>query len=306
MPYKVTLFIRIRNYTITESHYDVTATTNAQAFANAQQLALLRSAFLGFFANIAAVRFLDVNVPRRAFFLPPGQFVAASGFPDDSTVSIGQQGVLSSDRAYSALMVTLSGNYTGVSPNPTAIKKLYIAGVPDEVIGESDTSGNSGIIRLGVIQAVLTQYFNFLAANYAFRAGYYPASTAAPVQSLVTNPSPPGELGVQFVSTISFLQAPRLHLAGFRAVNPRQRIPQGNYTVDPLSPAIVAPSVLPSVYYLQSSSNILPANVKLRGYGWPQNYQFYKYAAIPLAYQATHRKRGARALAPVGRSRIHY
>jgi hypothetical protein len=306
MPYKVTIFIKINNYTVTETHYDVSAASDATAFANATQLCLLRSKFLGYFASIAACRVLNVATPRDATFLALSTFVSRSGFPDDSGSPTDRAGTNSSDRAYSALMLGLRGLVNTGPTSPSARKKIYLAGIPDEVIGESDSSGTSGIIDLGAIQSYVIQYILYLSQLYAFRAGSYPGSAGVPVQALVSNAGFPGELGVQFAAPLTFTQGLKIHLSGFRAVNPRQRIPQGNFAVDPLSPAVVAPSVTPSVYYLQNTANILPANAKIRGFGWPLNYQYFIYQNAIKGYQATHRKRGARALAPVGRARIHY
>lgn len=303
MPFKVTLFIQQTNYTSSETHYDVSSTTLLSAINNAVALCAARVQILGALSQIAAVRILNTAIPRVATYLAPGSFASTGPFV------AGVGGVTTADRAYSALMLTLIGSYSGSAL--TAIKKLYLTGIPDEVLGDSPFSGSSGVISLGVINAGLQSYLQFLSTLYGFRQKVYTAEQN--VQQVLTSAGFPGEVGVQVANQITFTGALSLNFKGFRKVNVGAPGLSGSYYVDPLSPPLLPGAAAPWIYYLQNTPYVQPANIKTRGLCAPQAWQYAQYYPTvsaggsppynPLRVQATHRKRGARELAPSGRSR---
>lgn len=303
MPFKVTMFLSQKNYTSSETHYDVSAGNLTSAQDNAIALCSNRAQLLGSFASIAAVRILDTSLPRIATYLKPGTFATVSLLPQ--TPAGGPTG----DRAYSALMLTLLGKWGG---GPTsAVKKLYLTGIPDQVIGDALNNGNSGVLTLGAFGNALYGYLTFLSTVYAFRVKVY--APAQIVQRVLTNSGFPGEIGVQVANQITFTQALSLNFKGFRKVNSAMPGLQGAYYVDPLSPPLLPGASAPWIYYLQNTPLVQTANIKTNGIVAPQLWSYAQYSPAvgsigtpplnPLAMQATHRKRGARELAPSGRSR---
>jgi hypothetical protein len=289
---KVTLFMEEDSYTWTETHYyaggvyplSLAAQNEITFLANA------RTDLLGQYATMFDVRAVDVAQPRLASYLDVSQF--------NRTGAFGQGGnyMTPADRAYSAILA----RFFGVSP--TAIKNAYLAGAPDNIIGEGGP-GN-GLLTLGMWAPYFANYVTALSNGFSFRTLLY--TNSQPVVSFIQAAGVQnGNLGVQVAAPFAFPGKQALSFKGFRKVNLRLPGLEGVKKIDSIVPP-VAPSTL-WTYYVQASVNILESNVLLGGIAAPLLYGFSAYQPpgfeSAVIRRAVERKRGGSAFLPHGKLR---
>jgi hypothetical protein len=286
--WKVTFFFSQGNQTWTETWYLAGNTSLSQVFANCQGFAQYRAGCNAPGCVLTAIRLVNSNNPRNSTFMTPGTFVGNGTF----TFIPGTDPDQDPAPSFVAVQVKFGGALLNTA-------RRYMSGAPEGIVG-TKLSAVTNLQPLGLWQNAFNAFGNFLSGLFSFR--YRNQAANQPVQAVLTNAQFAGEIGVQFGQQMISGPGPwRMAFKGFRKVNYRQFGIQGVYNVDPLSPGITA-SVAPYIYYLQNTANVLPANIAVRGVGAQLLYGFDTVASWQVL-SARHRKRGASALAPRGRSR---
>lgn len=295
---RMTMFFNTDNYTWTESHWLPGLSGYAAAIQPAINIANARNDLLAEDAFLIAVRLTDTALPRSSYYLSPAQLPGVT-----SPFQVQINNITLADRPYSCVLVA----YTGADGTEA---RGFVSGAPDRIMGEGLTS-TRGLLPLGLWGTKFDTYAGtaipaaqgVLGFNgAAYRALDYTAPNAQPILNFPTNALAAGEIGVTLAGPLTFtLTPPVIMLKGVRKVNTRLPGLHGQYYVN-LNPAVF-PVAAPWTYFLAGTENVNPANL-VRAQGVAAALK-YKYPVIQsgVAYAATHRKRGASALAPRGRSR---
>ncbi len=292
---RMTMFFATDNYTWTESHWLLGVSSYAAAEPPAISIATARCGILAEYSTMQAVRLTNLALPRTSFYLPGFSFPGDTG-----RFQVAPDGVLA-DRPYSALNI----QFTGIDGTES---RGYLSGIPDGLIGEG-ASSDRGIYALGIWGSALYNYIGSLlplqAGALGINGAAYRRLDYSAVQNVaaVTMPGVPGnEIAVTFPAQLTFIPntPPAIVFKGFQKVNTRLPMLHGTYYVD-TNPTLF-PVAPPWTYFLQNTANISLANIKKKGVGSGLLYTYIQYLNGTVV-SATHRKRGASALAPRGRSR---
>ena len=296
--WRVTLFFQVESYTWTESHYLPAGGTVASVTQVMMGIAALRVNMMAANCTISAIRIENLTPPRTVYYLAAGTYPNQGQFTAGGLV--GNPDVDSAP-PWASVKVRVQGS-AGYST------EIYISGVPEGIIGTGGVSSQNLEPNIAFRNA-LNAYLGYLILqNFSFRVRQLlnplpqctgPASQPAQAAGLIAV-----QFGVPLVfgTPPSFGPSPSaVVLKGFRRANLRLPGLSGIYKVAAGSPGLTA-SAAPYIYWLQNTFAVQPANLLVTGGGCGLVWYYDTYAILnPRG--ATHRKRGASALAPRGRSR---
>lgn len=290
MPVKVTMFFTAENYSWSEAHYYLQGGAFQAALAPAIQLATLRTAVLGDYAALVAVRLSSVPANRQVYEIP------ASNWPGLVTETGGFLGTFSSDQPFVALMINMTA--------PTANKNLYLSGIPDNTVVVNPAYPN-GYDPSGVFTTALNSYMTYLAPGntgssaWGFRSQQ--SFVGIPVAAVGTQSGYNNDIGLQTLFNPNVPAGQDARLVGFRTINPRVPNLSGSYRVA----AVIPPSsgVATWTTVLSQTGNVSPTNFFALGSITPLTYNYVPYQNWRVV-RATHRKRGGSYGRPRGRSRV--
>jgi hypothetical protein len=285
---KVTIFFEAKRYSWTESLYTRTTYDSlAAAAARAKGLVEARVRLLGTVASIAEVRLSYGDGSRASYLLDPTTYTAAY-VPQNTPTGASDN----ADESYSAVLVRMSDSL--------GHRKLtYLSGYPDLIVTTRATPANDVLFstdfntQFGLWKAELI-------ANWAWRGkkGKLDNVTPIPVVNLAVAPAPNAPNIAAYIATASLgtiAIGSRIQLTGFSHVYGAPVQVNGLWTVLGFDPGVQVTGIV-----LRGSSAIEPADVlKLGGVIQP-TYDFFAIAAVAQE-GVTHRKRGVRALGPLGR-----
>jgi hypothetical protein len=296
--WRATFFFQVESFTWTESHYLPAGGSVASVTATMQALAILRCNMLAGNAIISAIRIENLTPPRTIYFLAAGSFQARGQL---TITGITGNPDLDSAPPWAAVKVRVQGS-AGYSTT------IYVSGVPEGTIGTgfgSNQSLEGGTPFFNALQAYLA---GLVAATVSFRVRQL-VDPLVPVQTVSQPAEARGNIAISTNVPLVFGVPPSfgptrnaLVLKGFRRANQRQKGLTGIYLVAAASPALQSGAAAPFIYYLQNTADYSPANQIIVG-GASGLVFYYDTFSILNPRGATHRKRGASALAPRGRSR---
>lgn len=296
--WRCTVFFATESYTWTESHYLPSGGSVTSVSALLVGLAALRVNMMASNCRIVAIRIENLTPPRTVYYLQAGTYVSVGQFTANVGISL-------PDTAAAPPFVAVKIRVQGSAGYST---EIYVSGVPEGLIGTGGQSEQNLEPNIA-FRNQLQIYVNYLISNqFSFRVRQLPqplpqctAPASQPVQAA-------GLIAVQFGVPLTFGTPPSfgptpaaLVLKGFRRANNRLPGLSGIYKVAAGSPGLTA-SAAPYIYWLQNTYNVAPSNIIVTGGGCGLTWYYDTYA-IMNPRGATHRKRGASALAPRGRSR---
>jgi len=286
------------NYTWTETYYGNGA-LGPDLIAGVQAVAQARAQLFGEGAQVVRARIILLANPRVAYFVNlDGVNVTAQNL---SYLSLFPY----ADRPYSSIMVSFISS-------DNKVKRTYLSGVPDGLVGETPTVDRG--IEIAILPTWLGRLVQFTTALNSAGLGWAweaPPTPRIQIVAVGTQPAPGTELSISTNTQLVFPSRQKVIITGYRRVNTRAPGMNGGWYVDPASPGLQVGAVAPFVYYLVGTPLNAGQATNRSGVGFvaplnPQLALFQDGSNVPTSYGvglATHRKRGARALAPVGRSR---
>jgi hypothetical protein len=296
--WRVTFYFQVERYTWTESHYLPQGGSTASVSAVMATLAALRCGLLSVNATIQAIRIENLTPPRTVYYLQAGTFQSVGSFNTGGSL-------LGPDNESAPPWAAVKVRVQGVAGYSSTI---YISGIPEGIVG----TGGLSIQNLepsAPFGNALTAYLNgLIAASASFRV----RQLVSPIQpvTLVSQPAQAGgNIAVQTTAPLVFGTPPNfgpaksaIVLKGFRRGNLNLPGLSGVYYIDSGSPGIQSGAATPYIYWLEDTGFVAPSNIIQKG-GASGLVFYYDTFAILNPRGATHRKRGASALAPRGRSR---
>lgn len=296
--WRATFFFQVEGYTWTESHYLPTGLSEGQSQAAAVAIANARVQLLAVNGRLIAIRIENLVPPRTVYYISPGfwnpvgQFgvAAGSGQPDEDSAP-----------PWAAVKIRVQGSAGNSS-------EIYLSGIPEGVVGTGGLTSQNLEPNVTLLNYLGVYLSALQAAGATFRV-----RNLGLIQQCNADASSPAQAGgliaVQFPAPLVFGTppnfgpvAPSLVLKGFRRGNQRQLGLSGVYRVSGKSPALQPGAASPWIYYLANTFNVQPANIIVTGGGCGLLWAYDTFNILnPRG--ATHRKRGASALAPRGRSR---
>lgn len=296
---RVVFFFQGAGATWTESYYFVNGGGYGPAvFAAVKLVAQKRAGFLALPYQIVAIRLSNPAFPRLAIYVPLGQPIPGSFAYTPATEP--------DEFGANYNLVVLTKYFGGTFGH---VDNRYHSGVPEGYFDEGPLSAQGlDFTPAGALTVAFASFLFNLVPNWGFRIFNW--ANQVQVTQVVTNAQFAGEIGLSLPTQLTFLPnvARRVNLKGFQKVNTKQPGLQGYYSVDPNSPGILA-NAAPYIYYLLKTPLVTQANISKPGFCAAESYLIDMYstsAANGAGYsivRATHRKRGASALAPRGRSR---
>jgi hypothetical protein len=275
---------------------------NAISAFVASTVATARAKILAPPAQIADVRITDTTLPHWAVYLIAGTFQGQGSYVDTSIPLLQTQ----SDRAYSVALA--------VSYNPIgSISRRFLGGVPDSLVAEVAAGQTPGGINPNTGPAFQIAYtaFSGVLANYGL--GWLRRLYAGGVKVDQVLGNGPANAPIGLVTSTPIVIPPlpseSVLVKGFRANNTKYKNIGGAYFVS-TDPSAPAPPAGKSVYYLLGTTLSQFGNSIKEGKIYPYATALVQYVtntteiSYNLIEKATHRKRGVKELAPVGRSKI--
>lgn len=289
MPVKVTIFMSFGNYSWSESHYLIGASTFQSAIIPAAALASLRFACLGTYSTIIGTRLSSVPANRQVLDL------TSNSWPAELTTAPSGGFDQQDEPIFTSLLLNFE--------NTVANKNLYLAGIPDDVV--NTTPGHTGSyfptrsfsIALGAYAGTLVG-IGSQGASWGFRSRMpQPSQT---VLNVGTQAGFGNNMGLETAGNPGIAAGNEAYTLGFKTINPRVPNLSGAYRVlGVIPPGSGQPNW---ITVLNDTGNVEPSNFLTFGSIQPLMFQYLPYQNYHVV-RVTHRKRGASYGAPRGRSR---
>lgn len=291
---RCTFIMRGDVFAITETHVYLTSSALNDAETSALKLFKLRLALSGFPTRPTALRMSVVGSPRVFRTLGAEDLAGIAPVANNYKDKQGNFVNNNSDQAKSCLQ--LSADYAD-----TRHKKIYLAGVPDVVIGDPDEPGH--IVDNAWWLALFNSWRNELtgtAKPWGFIARSDPAGPLAKVQvQSVGNQVGTQNFGIATLGAIpNIALGSMLQTTRFKRSNLAFRSPNGIFQVSAIDQN--APANGFTTYYFRSTSDVSANVITKLGFVQPIDYTSYKYQRLTIDKDTT-RKRGNRVLATPGR-----
>lgn len=282
---------------ITETHVFVSSPSLDDAQVGALKLFKLRLALSGFPTRPVALRMSVVGSPR--VFRTLGDEDLAGIAPVANNYKDRAGNFVNNNADQSKACLQLSADYAD-----TKHKRIYLAGVPDVVLGDPDEPGH--IVDNAWWLALFNSWRNELTGRlkpWGFIARTDPAGVFARVQvQAASNQVGTQNFGVAVLGAIpnanlgTLLQTTR-----FKRNNVAFRSQNGTFQISAIDVNVPANGF--TTYYFRDTSGIASSTITRLGFVQPIDYTTFKYQRIEIDKDTT-RKRGNRVLATPGRRTI--